>query len=117
MAMDKLSFTIGELITIASLIVSVTTSYVLLKNDVKNIQDDITKVHTLLDKNANRMEEQQATIDVMRAEQYRMNMLLNFVYGEGAKFGWTMGKKYTDGVLRELKDKPWLTEEEKKKRG
>lgn len=122
MALDKMAFTIGELITIGSIIVGVTTSYSLLKGDVKIIQKDIEGIHAKLEENQRKMDENQKKMDdnqlkmeLIQSEQFRMNALLNFVYGEGVRAGWKMSKKYGDGVLHDLQDKPWLTEQEKKK--
>ena len=105
MALDKMAFTIGELITIGSIIVGVTTSYSLLKGEVKIIQKDVEGIHAKLEENQRKMDENQKKMDdnqlkmeLIQSEQFRMNALLNFVYGEGVRAGWKMSKKYGDLV-------------------
>ena len=107
--MEKLSFTFSELITVGSLIVSVTTSYMLLKSDVKIVTNDVIGVRESMKENADGIREDRLKIELLQAEQFRMNAILNFLYGEGVRSGWTPSRAYSNQLLKEMAEKPWLT--------
>jgi len=107
--MEKLSFTFSELITVGSLIVSVTTSYMLLKSDVKIVTNDIIGIRETMKDQADAMKEDRLKIEMLQAEQFRINAVLNFLYGEGVRAGWTPTRNYSNQVLKEMAEKPWLT--------
>ena len=106
--MEKLSFTFSELITVGSLLVSVTTSYVLLKSDVKAVTNDIAGIHGVLKENADEIKADRIKIELLQAEVYRINALVNFVYGESARAGWVISKQNSDAILKEMSERPWL---------
>jgi len=107
--MEKLSFTFSELITVGSLIVSVTTSYMLLKSDVKIVTNDIIGIREAMKENVDAVKEDRLKIELLQAEQFRMNAILNFLYGEGVRAGWTPTRTYSNQLLKEMAEKPWLT--------
>lgn len=107
--MEKLSFTFSELITVGSLIVSVTTSYMLLKSDVKIVTNDVVGVRESMKENSDSIREDRLKIELLQAEQFRMNAILNFLYGEGIRSGWIPSRAYSNQLLKEMAEKPWLT--------
>ena len=107
--MEKLSFTFSELITVGSLIVSVTTSYMLLKSDVKIVTNDIIGIREAMKENVDAVKEDRLKIELLQAEQFRMNAILNFLYGEGVRAGWKPTRAYSNQLLKEMAEKPWLT--------
>ena len=107
--MEKLSFTFSELITVGSLIVSVTTSYMLLKSDVKIVTNDVGSVREAIKDTSDTVKEDRIKIEILQAEQFRMNAILNFLYGEGVRSGWTPSRNYSNMILKEMAEKPWLT--------
>lgn len=107
--MEKLSFTFSELVTVGSLIVSVTTSYMLLRSDVKIIANDIVSIRETMKDQADAMKEDRIKIEMLQAEQFRINAVLNFLYGEGVRAGWKPTRNYSNQLLREMAEKPWLT--------
>lgn len=107
--MEKLSFTFSELITVGSLIVSVTTSYMLLKSDVKIVTNDIISIRETMKENVDAVKEDRLKIELLQAEQFRMNAILIFLYGKGIRAGWTPTHSYPDQLLKEMTEKPRLT--------
>jgi len=85
-----MKLTLGELITIGTLVVGITTGFVTISNDVAGLKEDVSAVYDKLDS--------------IELEQYRMNAVLNYLYGEGFRSGWSLPKNYADGVLKELEE-------------
>jgi hypothetical protein len=83
--MEPLKIKFHELITIGAILISVTTAYVLLNADVKEIKSDIIDL--------------KVSIDKVQEEQFRVNFYL------GQKEGWT--SKDDEPLRRELAKKPW----------
>jgi len=54
------------------------------------------------------MKEDRLKIELLQAEQFRINAVLNFLYGEGVRAGWTPTRNYSNQVLKEMAEKPWL---------
>lgn len=93
----NLSFTLGEIITIGSLIVSVTATFTVLKGDVKALQDTVQDVKVDI-------KDIKESVEQLNYERNRMNAMMNFLYGESIREGWIMPKTYAEGVMKDLKE-------------
>lgn len=98
--MEKFKISLNELITIGSIVVSVTAAYTLLKADVNNLKKDVGEVKTEVDAT-------KVVLDKIQEEQFRMNLVLNFVYGEGVREGWVPSKYMPQALELGITEKPW----------
>jgi hypothetical protein len=91
--MMTLNLTLKEAFMIGTVIVSVTTSYVLMQQDVQQLKTDV--------------KEMRVELDTVQSSVMKQNTMLNFLMGEGVKYGWTVPNNWFDSLKDEIALKPW----------
>lgn len=95
--MMTLNLTLKEAFMISTVIVSVTTSYVLMQQDVQQLKSDV--------------KEMRGELDIVQESVLKQNTMLNFLMGEGVKYGWTVPSRWFDGLQEQMALKPWRKKE------
>jgi len=96
--MTTLNLTLKEAFMIGTVIVSVTTSYVLLQQDVKQLKEDVKDIRN--------------EIDSMHATLNKQTVVANFLIGESVKYGWIIPDKWFDSVKDQPDKKLWQRKDE-----
>jgi len=93
--MMTLNLTLKEAFMVGTVVVSVTTSYVLMQQDVQQLKTDVKEIRIELDS--------------MQASMLKQNMMSNFLIGEAVKYGWTIPNKWFDSLSEQIAAKVWKT--------
>jgi len=93
--MEKFKFTLHELMTLMTIIISVTTAYVLLNSDVQVLKDNVRTVSIEVD-------EVKKSTEQIKIDQLRTSVLLNHLYGIDKHSSTTGEGQQLDGWYHEL---------------